>query len=159
MFSKEQAESILHNQLPKIFRNTFLVACCDKKIEKKNLNIVVDDGISHWLSTIMELNNAIKESHEQRKRLLRELSTVDKEICDVLHYIEFSNLNAAQGYQAYKMIKERRIKRRKIKNEIAIVELVTRKKISDSLVEDIKKKIISLNNQKYEPRILKGLFM
>lgn len=159
LFTKEQANSILHNQLPKMFRNTFWVEqCCDKKSDK-NLNVVIEDSISHWLSKIMELNNVIKEAYEQKKRLSRELSTIDKEICDVLHYIEFSNLNAAQGYAAYRMIKERRIKRRKIKNEIIIVDLITRKKVSDSLVEDIKKKIISLNNQKYEPRILKGLFM
>lgn len=83
---------------------------------------------------------------------------IDKEICDILHYIEFCNLNAAQGYKAYKMLKERRIKRRSIKNELQVVDIILGKKISETATDEIEKAISGMDKRKYEPRVMTELF-
>ena len=74
------------------------------------------------------------------------------------HYIEFVNLNAAQGYKAYKMIKDRRIIRRSIKNELDILNIILGKKISETATDEIQKAVSGMDNRKYEPRVLNELF-
>ena len=56
------------------------------------------------------------------------------------------------------MIKDRRIKRRSFKNELRILELISDKKIGDSLVEEINAVIEKMDNRTYEPRALTELF-
>lgn len=74
------------------------------------------------------------------------------------HYIEFCNLNAAQCYKAYKMIKDRRIKRRSIKNELQVVDIILSKKISDTASDEIQKAIAGMDKRTYEPRVMTELF-
>lgn len=76
----------------------------------------------------------------------------------VLLYIEFCNLNAAQGYKAYKMIKERRIKRRTIKNELNVLNIILGKKISETATDEIEKAVAGMDKRIYEPRIIEELF-
>lgn len=90
--------------------------------------------------------------------MVQQLSKVDQELSDVNHYIEFCNLNAAQGYKAYKMIKDRRIKRRSIKNELQVVDIILSKKISETATDEIKKAIAGMDQRTYEPRVLNELF-
>ena len=94
----------------------------------------------------------------RKEELKIELSTVDKELSDIYHYIELRNLNAAQGYKIYKMIRDRRIKRRAIKNELAVLSIILGKKISDTTMDEIRKNIEGMDNRKYEPRVLSQLF-
>lgn len=90
--------------------------------------------------------------------MLSQLSKIDQELSDINHYIEFVNLNAAQGYKAYKMIKDRRIKRRSIKNELQVVDIILSKKISETATDEIQKAISGMDKRKYEPRVLNELF-
>ena len=90
--------------------------------------------------------------------MLSQLSKVDQELSDIDHYIEFVNLNAAQGYKAYKMIKDRRIIRRSIKNELEVLNIILGKKISETATDEIHKAINGMDNRKYEPRVLNELF-
>ena len=72
--------------------------------------------------------------------------------------IEFVNLNAAQGYKAYKMIKDRRIIRRSIKNELDVLNIILGKKISETATDEIQKAISGMDKRTYEPRVLNELF-
>lgn len=72
--------------------------------------------------------------------------------------VHFCNLNAAQGYKAYKMIKDRRIRRRSIKNELDVLNIILGKKISDTATDEIQKAISGMDKRTYEPRILTELF-
>lgn len=90
--------------------------------------------------------------------MCEELSFVDRELSDINHYIEFCNLNAAQGWKAYKMIKERRIKRRSIKNEIQILNIILDKKISDTVTNEILESMSKMDKRTYEPRVMNELF-
>ncbi len=75
-----------------------------------------------------------------------------------MHYIEFTNLNAAQGYKAYKILKDRRVKRRSIKNELQVLGIILGKKISETATDEIMKCIEGLDNRQYAPRVLQELF-
>lgn len=89
--------------------------------------------------------------------LQEELSRQDRQITDVEHYIEFNigKLNAYEGYQAYKLLQDILIKRRKVKNELHILEDF---KDKVAIPKDIDTKINKLKSQTYEPRELKYLF-
>lgn len=134
-----------------------------KQVSKKDLKnntekVLTCENIQRWLDRISDLNGLAKDASHRKEELLGELSKVDKELSDINHYIEFVNLNAAQGYKAYKLIKERRIKRRSIKNELAVLEIILGKKISESITDEINKSVEGLDERMYEPRVLKELF-
>lgn len=104
------------------------------------------------------LNGLASDALRRKEELNQKLSNIDKEICDLLHYIEFCNLNAAQGYKVYKMLKERRIIRRSIKNELNVLNIILSKKISETATDEINKCVAGMDKRTYEPRVLKELF-
>jgi hypothetical protein len=75
---------------------------------------------------IEEVINAIDilNKFEDRKNILiSNLSDLDLEEQDLLHYIETEKFNAVEGYKLSKKIKEIRLERRKVKNELSLVNL------------------------------------
>lgn len=56
------------------------------------------------------------------------------------------------------MLKDLRQKRRKVKNELQIVDYILDKKLVDSASEGINQLVDKINNRKYEPRVMKELF-
>ena len=65
----------------------------------------------------------------------QELSEVESMIVDLEHYIEFSVLNARDGYVAYKKLHNLLLRRRKIKNEQKVVNMITK---NYGIADDIK---------------------
>ena len=169
IYTKKQAEGICKCSLPKTLRGIFHVQKYDitpenvKQVSQSDLVnntdvVIISQNIQVWLDKVSGLNGLRKDAKKRKEELCKQLSDVDKELSDINHYIEFCNLNAAQGYKAYKMIKERRIKRRTIKNELVVVETILEKRLSDSIAEEIEKVIHNLNVRTYTPRILNELF-
>lgn len=171
IFNKKQAETIYNNQLPKALKSVFYVEKYDKQdklpegvkpVTQSDIDdtekVMVSDNIQKWLDKLSDLNGLAKDALHRKEELVNQLSNIDKELSDLLHYIEFCNLNAAQGYTAYKMVKERRIKRRSIKNELTVVEAILNKKISESLTDEIMKTVKALDQRVYEPRVITELF-
>ena len=168
-FSKKQAEAIYNNSLPKALKSVFHVQKYDvspknvKQVTQSDLDnntekVMVTENIQRWLDKLSDLNGLARDALHRKEELLQQLSDIDKELSDVNHYIEFVNLNAAQGYKAYKMIKERRIKRRSIKNELLVLEIILGKKISESITDEINKAVEGMDGRMYKPRVLKELF-
>lgn len=169
IFSKKQADSIFKNSLPKALRTVFYVKKYDnppdqvKQVTKEEINkntqkVAISENIQRWLDKVSELNGLRNDATKRKEELCKQLSDVDKELSDLNHYIEFCSLNAAQGYKAYKMVKDRRIKRRLIKNELVVVDVILEKKISDSMVEEVMKVVHGLDERIYTPRVLNELF-
>lgn len=78
-----------------------------------------------------------------------------------MHYIEFYNLDAAKGYKVYKMLKDCRLRRRKIKDEHEKVNVAIRAVGNDEFVEKIRVclgQMKGLDKRKYAPRVLSELF-
>lgn len=166
--SADNALKILNNSIPKTIRGSFEVIGIQSKEVKttKDMNVVkniinktiVDDEISSWLSKVDSFV-ALAESVETRiNELVDLLSTTDKEICDIQHFIEFGKLNAYQGWLATSMFQNRLRQRRKYKNELAALNLIKSCKIEVKSIEDLHKAVDGLEERKYSPRVLQELF-
>lgn len=167
-FTRDKAENILCNQISKCLRSRYHVECIEedppgiKSVTKTDLvkaeKVMEADNIQRWLDRIKDLNGLAKDASDRKEELVQQLSKVDKELSDIEHYIEFSNLNAYQGYQAAKMIKDRRIIRRGIKNELTVINIILSKRIAETAQEEITKCINGLDHRTYNPRVLDKMF-
>ena len=169
IYGNKEANSVYNNNISKALKSCFRVQKYDKppelikqmtpeETQEKIEKVAIAENIQYWIEKVNGLNGLASEALHRKDKLVDQLSTVDKEICDILHYIEFCNLNAAQGYKAYKMIKERRIRRRSIKNELQVLDTILGKKISETATDEIEKVISGMDNRKYEPRVMRELF-
>ena len=121
----------------------------------REAEIVLDDFTSQ-----MDLLISISEQIESRiKQLNKKLSAADKKLTDIEHYIEGPSLSASQGYRAYKMLREARIYRRKIKLELDAYSNVANCHVRKKSLTKVK-----ANAEKkgrywlYEPRVMPELF-
>lgn len=160
--TKEKAENAFKN-LPKTFRNIGFVV---KELEPEENNIVqwnYDEYIDeHCLDDIEDkvssLQYFLRHVYAQKIVAEQQLQEVEKEILDIEHAAEFYNLNAASGYKIYKMLHEARLKRRKYKDQLMIIEIIMDGNIGDISNGITAKRIKGLNNRKYRPRVLEELF-
>ena len=168
-FGNKEANSVYNNNLSKALKSCFRVMKVDKPPElvkqitqeKVNENTETpsnSENIQYWIDKISDLNGLASEALHRKDDLLSQLSKIDQELSDIDHYIEFVNLNAAQGYKAYRMIKDRRIIRRSIKNELDVLNIILGKKISETATDEIQKAISGMDKRTYEPRVLNELF-
>ena len=168
-FGNKEANSVYNNNLSKALKSCFRVMKVDKPPElvkqitqeKVNENTETpsnSENIQYWIDKVSDLNGLASEALHRKDNLLSQLSKIDQELSDIDHYIEFVNLNAAQGYKAYRMIKDRRIIRRSIKNELDVLNIILGKKISETATDEIQKAIYGMDKRTYEPRVLNELF-
>ena len=168
-FGNKEANSVYNNNLSKALKSCFHVEKTDKppelvkqitqeETQENTEKVSIAENIQYWVDKVKGLNGLASEALHRKDELLSQLSKVDQELSDINHYIEFCNLNAAQGYKAYKMIKERRIKRRSIKNELDVLSIILGKKISDTASDEIQKAIAGMDKRTYEPRVMTELF-
>ena len=168
-FGNKEANSVYNNNLSKALKSCFRVMKVDKPPElvkqitqeKVNENTETpsnSENIQYWIDKVSDLNGLASEALHRKDDLLSQLSKIDQELSDIDHYIEFINLNAAQGYKAYRMIKDRRIIRRSIKNELDVLNIILGKKISETATDEIQKAISGMDKRTYEPRVLNELF-
>lgn len=168
-FSNKAANNLYNNSLPKALKSVFYIQKIDtppdnvkqitqSEVENNTEKVMVAENIQKWIDKITDLNGLATDALHRKEVLCEELSFVDRELSDINHYIEFCNLNAAQGWKAYKMIKERRIKRRSIKNEIQILNIILDKKISDTVTNEIFESMSKMDKRTYEPRVMNDLF-
>ena len=168
-FGNKEANSVYNNNLSKALKSCFRVMKVDKppelvkQITQENVNENTEtpsnsENIQYWIDKVSDLNGLASEALHRKDDLLSQLSKIDQELSDIDHYIEFVNLNAAQGYKAYRMIKDRRIIRRSIKNELDVLNIILGKKISETATDEIQKAISGMDKRTYEPRVLNELF-
>lgn len=119
---------------------------------------IVDGETEKWVSSLDDMKTFIADSEVRKDELVSALSEVDKEITDIEHYIEFGKFNAYQGYLAFNMLKQRLMKRRKIKDELTVLQQIGECKITSDKIESIQQAIHNQNNRKYKPRVLSELF-
>lgn len=109
---------------------------------------------------ISVISEAVAKLNCRHFELSEELSKYDRQRTDVEHYIEFNagKLNACDGYKAYKMLQDVLIQRRKVKDELEIVQVALDRIASPDEFAQINSKIEELENRKYTPREFKHLF-
>lgn len=96
--------------------------------------------------------------NKEQGELSQKLSEVDQEICDIQHYIEFNKLNAAEGYKAFKLLQDKLLERRAIKDDFSKFQMLSAAKVSDIFDGTLDARISELESRTYTPRVLKQLF-
>lgn len=117
-----------------------------------------------------ELFEKTEEIKSQWKELNNKLSIADQKVGDIEHFIEFNNsLNAAQGYQIYKLLKEVLEERRIIKNQInefSVIYHFVKENYDNNKKKSLIRSITDRNNvhnneaenKKYRVRVLTEIF-
>lgn len=90
--------------------------------------------------------------------LERELSKVDLEIQDLVHYLEFYSFSASEGYKIAKAIKDCRLRRRKIKDELQVINIMKTHTCNLIANGSTNAAIAGLNSRAYAPRVLTEIF-
>lgn len=108
-----------------------------------------------------ELNSfapKLKSIIDQQEILNIELSNIDIEIQDILHYIEFHKFSACEGYKLAKMIQVARDKRRKVKNKLEVINIFKTSTCTSISSGHLVNKLDGIDNKVYKPRVLDELF-
>ena len=120
-----------------------------------------DELDTDWLGCLEDVLSFISQLQQYKCNLSYMYSEVEKEICDIMHYVEFNSLDAANGCKVYKMLRDCRLRRRLIKDEnikvTAAIEALGDLTLQEKLKESICR-IKNLDNRQYSPRVLEELF-
>lgn len=166
LFEESKARNIL-DSLPKTLRKLkFKIEAVPdiqqnkKTIEKKDNKreeYIPSENIIRWIDKFGECGDILNEAEEREKQLLKDLKDSDSELIDILHIIEIEKpKDMFESWKLYRRIKNNRIERRNIKDELLIVENVLGqiKNISCLHREKIQKAIDGLFTRKYTFKIV-----
>lgn len=131
------------------------------KVKKKKETKHYDTPIKkdeQFLTDMRMIAGYFRNASSRKKQLEHRLDTIEKEIVDIRHYIEFKSLNACEGYNAYKMLRQRLIARRECKNELRVMEVLTAGVFTAQDIANIENIINSFDTVVYKPRVLTSLF-
>ena len=106
------------------------------------------------------ISDAVGKLNRRHSSLSEELSRYDRQVSDIHHYIEFNvgKLNARDGYKAYKMLQDVLVTRRKVKDELSVLQVVRDKIAFSEDLENIGERVRELESRQYTPRELPQLF-
>lgn len=169
IFSKKQAETIYNNQLPKALKSVFYVERYDKspegvkQVDQNDLinnteKVMLADNIQIWLDKLSDMNGLTKDILHRKEVLTKRLHKLEDELLDIEHWIEFSKFNGVQGYIASKELKNCRLRRRSVKNELLVLDIILEQKVDKLIDEEIRKRVLGMDSRSYKPRIRMDLF-
>jgi len=169
--NKQKAENVLRSCINKNLRpryhvdlvpgtaNNFAMSAAK---EQEMINIgatVIEDGqIDKWAADIDSFATFIDETETRRGQLDEKLSSIDKQITDICHYIEFGKYNAYQGWLITNMLRNRLQQRRKVKNELLFLHDLMRCNVDGSMIDTMKNTMRKIKELEYKPRVLSQLF-
>lgn len=114
--------------------------------------------INEMFSTISDFKDLLEKVPALLLQKQAELTALEKNMIDLYHIVELSdNLNAADGYSVYKVLREILRKRRVVKDEISTLQNAVNFIVNTTdaaAIEKFNHIIEGLDNRKYEPRAL-----
>ena len=149
-----QSDDSVDNDSSDVSNSDALIDNSDDKIN--NGYSPVD--ITSLQNTINNLSNQLTTLKGNNAWLIDMESEVDKEISDIMHFIEFNNFSASEGYKLCKAIKDLRLRRRRIKNELELINIVNMHTLNNVALGHTNKAITGLDKKQYTPRVLQDLF-
>lgn len=165
--SKPAADTVFKSNLSKLIKSKGVtvqtVGVQIEGAEAKSEPTVVETLSSSPTESSKYIISVISEAADKLNCRYQELteqqSKFDGQISDIEHYIELNTgrLNACDGYKAYKLLQDTLLKRRKIKDELQIIQVV-RDRMNAEDIANINQKIKALESRKYTPRELTYLF-
>ena len=172
--SQKSATNVMLNSIPKAWSRSYYVAeIVDGKIVQCNsprparasktqrkVSYQYNNNFSEnkWCKGFLGLDEVFHEAMERGKDIAQELSDIDSQIVDLEHYIEFTTLNARDGYKAYRKLKDLLCKRRVLKYEHKVVNSINSNHSALGQIQKILSAINECNNSIYKPRSLVDLF-
>ena len=122
----------------------------------ENQNYTVSEDISRWIDKFGTCSDILEEAKQREDELISALDNVDKEFLNILHAIELEkSKDMYSGWQEYKHIKENREKRRRLKDELLIVQSVLKEIKPDCLNRKrVQKAVDGLLGRKYTFRVV-----
>lgn len=125
-----------------------------KTIKKDDYKLSID--VTRWIEKFGNCADIFDEAKQREMELVAMLKNVDNEILDVLHYIELENpKDMYKGWLCYSKIRENRIRRREIKDEILVIEKVLEEINPNHITKkEVQKTVEGLLHRKYTFRIL-----
>lgn len=156
-FEYSKARNILDN-LPRNLKKFHFSVIAILDFEKEEVvnkeEIIVSkyeipEEIKEWERRVKDFNNLIEDASKRKKELLKALVNIEKEECNCLHKIELNkNLGVCDGYKEYKELRTILRKRRKIKDELMIIDCI----LKSSPLKEIEKNVKALRNRVYTLR-------
>lgn len=118
--------------------------------------------ISNSLQSVREIYINLPKRYEA---VQKEIKQCEFEIDDLQHVIEFASLSASKGYDIYRQLKLARQKRRRLKNELEILEVTKRlqaagkpsEKLLNQTIGDVRKLLNTQENRCYSMRVRSDL--
>ena len=177
--SQKQAENIKLNSITKALSRTYYVAKvengeviqCDvprPEAPQHNTNdnnsvyrfedYLADEILADYATKFESVADIFNECSKEGNKIAQNKSDIDLKITDLEHYIEFTSLNARDGYKAYKMLKDLLRERRRLKLKAQMINSINRNRSSLEQINNILSSFHEISNYKYKPRILHSLF-
>lgn len=161
--NKEAADRYIKNCMPKVVRNAYKPVMFKERAdaERKPAKVLERSCLqdAETLARIRKFVSIINNHKKHYNSILESLSIVENKLTDMYHYIAKKDLNVVDGYKTYKQLQSLLRERRRLKDE---------KLLCEGLLDDIDKGDFSLeqffrnkdrlDNAKYTPRALPGLF-
>ena len=120
------------------------------------------DGLqNNWEEILSNLCYMSSHMDEYQDNLKQMLSDVDKEICDLMHYLEFNDLDNSEMLKVAEMLKERRQHRRQIKDEMEKTALMKDTFLDRNFGTKVQQSLevmVRMKSRQYTPRKLNELF-
>ena len=139
----------------------------DTSIELYNNGSIIDYNESNifnninWEELLLNLKDISDNIDTYEKNVKETMSNIDKEICDIMHYLEFKDLDDNDKIKVATMLQERRRYRRKVKDEYEKILIARSTFLNNSFKNKIKQfctDVESMNYRHYNPRKLNELF-
>ena len=102
------------------------------------------------MKTVLEFYDIVKDCAESFDSMVEQLSKIDKELSDIDHFIEFTELNARDGYKIYKKQHELRKMRRELKYNIKVASDINSQQIDP---ETLLKLVNYFKTRRYIPKV------
>lgn len=164
--NKTTANSVFKSSLPKMVKSrvtdvkAIKLQVCDDEPSKIAPQVQESSEIGSSKYIVSVIAEAVSKLSNRREMLVEELSKYDRQRCDVEHYIELNTgkLNASEGYKAFKLLQDVLLERRKVKDELQIVQVALDRIVAPDELAHIDTKVKELETRTYTPREFKYLF-
>ena len=158
IFPYEKANNVLQNCIGPTLRACWCIVNTES-ILSVNIPIGMKSITEYdWEIIASEQHDFFSRVQQYGEECRRDLETVEMEICDINHYIEFFALDASKGYKAYRMLHDRLNRRRYLKDEITKSSCIMNGTAYDYSSGKVNRQISGFDNRRYSPRVMKELF-
>lgn len=120
-----------------------------------------DTFVFNWVGWLEEFLGMEDKIAEHKEHMRENLSEVDSEVCDILHYMEIYELDDNKRLELAKQLEMLRMKRRTIKDQWDIAEFYLKNILNNENIDAaiaVLNQIKKLDTRRYKPRVLEELF-